>query len=97
MYTDDVLAWALAKNDRPAEAMRAAHRALRLGTEEAAFHYHAGMIARALGRQRVAERHLRRALALNPAFDVRQGPTARATLDTLENPRLARADERGAR
>jgi hypothetical protein len=46
---------------------------------------------------RIAERHLRRALALNPAFDVRQGPTARATLDTLENPRLARADERGAR
>ena len=97
VYTDDVLAWALAKNDRPAEAMRAAHRALRLGTEEAAFQYHAGMIARALGRPRAAERHLRRALALNPAFDVRQGPTARATLDALENPRLARADGREAR
>jgi tetratricopeptide (TPR) repeat protein len=97
VYTDDVLAWTLAKNGRPAEAMRAAHRALRLGTEEAAFHYHAGMIARALGRPRAAERHLRRALALNPAFDVRQSPTARATLDALENPRLARADGREAR
>src|SRR5262249_6118082 len=97
VYTDDVLAWALAKNDRPVEAMRAAHRALRLGTEEAAFHYHAGMIARALGRPRSAVRHLRRALALDPAFDVRQGPTARATLDALESPPLARADRRDAR
>jgi hypothetical protein len=84
-------------NDRPVETMRAAHRALRLGTEEAAFHYHAGMIARTLGRPRSALRHLRCALALDPAFDVRQGPTARATLDALESPRLARADRRDAR
>src|SRR5262249_17415332 len=97
VYTDDVLAWALAKNDRPVQAMRAAHRALRLGTEDAAFHYHAGMIAQALGRSRSAARHLGRALALDPAFDVRQGPIARAALDALEGQRLARADHRDVR
>jgi len=97
VYTDDVLAWALAKNGRPVQAIRAAHRAFRLGTEDAAFHYHAGMIAKALGRSRSAARHLRRALALDPAFDVRQGPIARAALDALEGQRLARADHRDVR
>lgn len=85
VYGDDVLAWTLYKNGRPAEAKRAATRALRLGTEDAAFHYHAGMIARALGQPRVAARHLERALALDPAFDVRQAPMARAALDAVRH------------
>ena len=55
----------------------------RSGTEDAAFHYHAGMIARALGQPRAASRHLARALALDPSFDVRQAPMARAALDAL--------------
>jgi len=85
VYGDDVLAWTLYKNGQPAEAKRAATRALRLGTEDAAFHYHAGMIARALGQPRVAARHLERALALDPAFDVRQAPMARAALDAVRH------------
>src|SRR5437762_2576146 len=70
-------------------AARAAHRALRLGTEDAMLHYHAGSIAAALGRNRIAARHLRRALALNPHFDLRQAPRARAALAALERPALA--------
>src|SRR5438445_2181279 len=89
IYTDDTLAWACYKNGRLAEAARAAHRALRLGTEDAMLHYHAGAIAAALGRDRIAARHLRRALALNPHFDLRQAPRARAALAALERPALA--------
>ena len=83
IHTDDALAWALYKNGRNADAKQASARALRLGTPDAALHYHAGMIAAALGRRAVAARHLHRALALNPAFDVRQAPIARSTLAEL--------------
>src|SRR6266516_4528964 len=89
IYTDDTLAWACYGNGRFAEAARAAHRALRLGTEDAMLHYHAGSIAAALARNRIAARHLRRALALNPHFDLRQAPRARAALAALERPALA--------
>src|SRR5438034_1335136 len=86
IYTDDTLAWACYRNGRFAEAARAAHRALRLGTEDAMLHYHTGAIAAALGRNRIAARHLRRALALNPHFDLRQAPRARAALAALVPP-----------
>src|SRR5262249_60200982 len=97
---DDVLAWTLYKNGHAAEAKRASTRALRLGTEDAAFHYHAGMIARALGQPRAASRHLARALALDPSFDVRQAPMARAALDSVRrapDSRLALALEGDSR
>ena len=100
VYGDDVLAWALYKNGRAAEAKRASTRALRLATEDAVFHYHAGIIARALGQPRAAARHLGRALALDPAFDVRQAPMARAALDAVRrspDTRLALALESDSR
>lgn len=90
--TSDALAWALHKNGRHAEAMRAAHRALRFGTAEASFAYHAGMIAAALGRHRRAERHLHKALAWNPYFDVRQAAVAHAALARLDGRRVARSE-----
>jgi tetratricopeptide (TPR) repeat protein len=84
VYTDDALAWALAANGRLVEAKRAMSRALRLGTEEAGFDFHAGMIAVRLGRTRTGARRLRRALALNPYFDAGQARMARTTLTGLE-------------
>ncbi|TMB49135.1 MAG: hypothetical protein E6J56_23800 [Deltaproteobacteria bacterium] len=45
---------------------------------------HAGLIAAAAGRRRRASRHLRRALALNPYFDLRQAAVARTTLAALD-------------
>ncbi len=90
VHTADALAWALHADGRFREAKRAAHRALRLGTEQASFHHHAGMIALALGRPRVAARHLRRALALDPTFDLRQAAVARAALAALDGRRVAR-------
>jgi tetratricopeptide (TPR) repeat protein len=93
IYTCDALAWALYANGRAREAMRASHRALRLGTEDALLHYHAGMIAVALGRSRRAARDLGRALAINPYFDLHQAEVARTTLAQLAPPtRLARRD-----
>src|SRR6185436_17859780 len=45
VYTDDALAWTLYKTGALGAAKRASSRALRLGTEEAAFHRHAEAIA----------------------------------------------------
>jgi tetratricopeptide (TPR) repeat protein len=66
VYTDDALAWTLYKRGDLGAAKRAASRALRLGTEEAAFHRHAEAIAVALDRPRAAARHARLARALEP-------------------------------
>ena len=68
IYTYDALAWVLYKNNQPAEAWDAATKALRLGTPEPSFHYHAGLIAQALGRTAEARKQLEKALAVNAQF-----------------------------
>jgi hypothetical protein len=62
----DMLAWALLEAGRASEARAMTERALRLGTRDAAFHYHAGLIARALNDEEGAGRHLREARDINP-------------------------------
>jgi len=64
----DALAWELYANGRDREALRYANRALRLGTRNALFVFHRGMIERALGRLRAARRDLSVALEINPHF-----------------------------
>jgi tetratricopeptide (TPR) repeat protein len=86
VYTYDALAWALCKNGRYEEAERAAAQAVRFGTPEPAFYYHAGMIANALGKKSAAVEHLERARALNLHFDVRQSEIAEATLHAAQTP-----------
>ncbi|HYO62162.1 MAG TPA: tetratricopeptide repeat protein [Pyrinomonadaceae bacterium] len=83
IYTCDTLAWALYKKGQFAEAKAAMDEALRLGTRDARLHYHAGMIARALGDAPAAAKHLRLALEINPAFDTLQADDARRTLAGL--------------
>lgn len=80
VYTYDALAWALYKNKQYEEARKASHEALKMGTPEALFYYHAGMIDRGLGDETAAKQHLDRALQLNSGFDIRQAAVARATL-----------------
>jgi len=80
VYTYDALAWVLYKQKRYEEAQRAMDRALKMGTPEPGFHYHAGMIAFALDRKPEAMKHLQRALALNPKFDTSQASIAEETL-----------------
>jgi tetratricopeptide (TPR) repeat protein len=58
VYGHDALAWALFKAGRLEEAYAAATAALRLETPDARIHYHAGLIAEALGRTAEAGEHL---------------------------------------
>lgn len=79
----DALAWALHAVGQDAKAIRYADSALRLGTRSAAFHYHRGVIAMALGRRTAARADLAAALDIDPYFSVLQAPRARALLAGL--------------
>jgi tetratricopeptide (TPR) repeat protein len=74
---DDVLAWALARNGRCAEALAYSKQALRLGTKDALKSFHRGMIERCLGHHATAKTWFARALDLNPHFSLLWAPTAR--------------------
>jgi tetratricopeptide (TPR) repeat protein len=74
---DDVLAWALARNGRCAEALHYSRRALRLGTLDATKFFHRGMIERCLGHADPARHWFRRALELNPHFSLLWATVAR--------------------
>jgi tetratricopeptide (TPR) repeat protein len=58
----DALGWALARSGRPDEGLRWARRALRLGSLDPGFRFHAGMTAIASGRPTEGRRHLELAL-----------------------------------
>jgi len=83
VYTYDALAWVLYKRERYEDAQQAIDRALKMGTPEPGFSYHAGMIAVALNRKLDAKKLLERALALNPKFDIGQAPIAAKALADL--------------
>ena len=73
---DDVLAWALARNGRCADALPHSQRALRLGTLDALKFFHRGMIERCLGNTVEARGWFDRALRLNPHFSLLWSPVA---------------------
>ncbi len=77
IHGDDVLAWALARNGRCEQALAYSKRSLRLGTRDASFAFHRGMIERCLGRTDEARTWFRRAVDLNPHFSLLWSPTAR--------------------
>jgi tetratricopeptide (TPR) repeat protein len=83
----DALGWALLAAGRPAEALRYADLALRLGTRSAQMHYHRGMILADLGKPAAARAELENALRINPYFSTRHAPIARATRDSLAGAR----------
>ncbi|NJK81226.1 MAG: tetratricopeptide repeat protein [Chloroflexaceae bacterium] len=83
IHAADVLAWALYQQGHYAEAWQYSQEALRLGTRDALFHFHAGMIAAALDDTAAAHHHLQQALAINPHFSVRYAPQATAQLEQL--------------
>ena len=74
---DDVLAWALTRNGRCADALPWSKRALRLGTRDGTKFFHRGMVERCLGHTAAARSWFRRALALNPHFSLLWAPVAR--------------------
>lgn len=81
--SDDALGWALTRAGRSEEGLRHARRALRLGSVDPTFHYHAGIAARDAGRPVLARRELREALGLNPSFSPFHARRARRALRTL--------------
>jgi tetratricopeptide (TPR) repeat protein len=80
----DVLAWALYKAGKPAEALAPMAEALRLGTQDAKLFFHAGMIHRALGQGDKAKDFLTRALSTNRQFHPLHAALAERTLKELE-------------
>jgi tetratricopeptide (TPR) repeat protein len=85
IYGADALAWALYQHGQYAEAWRYSQLALRLGTRDAAMHFHAGMIALALGDRAGARQLLDQALAINPYFSLRDAKQARQMLAELDS------------
>jgi tetratricopeptide (TPR) repeat protein len=79
----DALAWALYADGRPREALTYAKRSLALGTMNAAFLFHKGMIERDLGMTGAARADLARALHTNPNFSFLWAERARAALHQL--------------
>jgi tetratricopeptide (TPR) repeat protein len=84
IHVADALAWQLHAHGRHAEALVLADQALRLGTGNASFLYHRGMIHQALGHLAAARADLEQALATNPNFSslgARQASQALAGLE----------------
>ena len=81
VHAADAYAWALHVNGRSVEARPVAQQAQRLGTRNALFDYHRGMIEMAVGDLPAARRSLTSALDLNPHFSVLHAPRAQAALD----------------
>jgi len=79
----DAYAWALHAAGRDVEASAWSEKALALGTRNALFHFHAGMIDASLGDEAGARSHLTRALSINPHFNPVHAPAARAALAAL--------------
>jgi tetratricopeptide (TPR) repeat protein len=83
VYGYDLLAWALHKSGRDADALAPMRQALALGTRDAMLYFHAGMIARGAGNRALARARLETALSINPFWHPSQPATARAVLDSL--------------
>jgi tetratricopeptide (TPR) repeat protein len=83
VYTWDVLAWSLFKNDKLQDAAEAMSRALEQGTKDPQLFFHAGMIYERLGDFPKAKEYLQRALDINPHFHILYSSTATETLARL--------------
>jgi tetratricopeptide (TPR) repeat protein len=81
VLTSDAMSWILLKKGRVEEARKLSDEALKLGSPEALFHFHAGIIARQQGDAERARTELTRAIQLNPGFDFHLAQIARKLLE----------------
>ena len=79
----DALGWVLHRLGRDREASQRSREALRLGSHDPLFRYHAGAIAAALGDAVGARRDLELALKTDPGFSATGAVEARRILDSL--------------
>jgi tetratricopeptide (TPR) repeat protein len=83
IYTWDVLAWSLFKNDKLEEATEAIAHALQQRTNDPQLFFHAGMIYEKAGDSAKAKSYLQSALDINPHFHILYSGTASETLTRL--------------
>ena len=87
----DALAWALFHNGQLVEARQRAEEALRLGTLDPSYLYHAGMVAAAQSDDAAARSWLGQSLARNPMWSPLHAPRAAAALAELGSGPVATA------
>jgi tetratricopeptide (TPR) repeat protein len=81
----DAYSWALSAAGRDHAALRFSKLAMRLGSRDPGFLYHAGIVARRAGRQQQARAFLSRVVAQSPWFSPLYGPRAQRALKALSN------------
>lgn len=79
----DALGWALTRAGDPRGGLTYARQAVRLGTRDPSFLFHAGMTAKAAGRDADARRWLRKTLSGNPSFSPLHATAARKALAAI--------------
>jgi tetratricopeptide (TPR) repeat protein len=79
----DAYSWALSAAGRHRTALRFSHRAMRLGSLDPVFLYHAGIVSRRAGQPQRAEAFLSLLLERSPRFSPLHAPRARAALNRL--------------
>jgi pentatricopeptide repeat protein len=79
----DALGWALTRARNPRAGLAWGRRALRLGSKDPLFLFHAGISAARAGNRALARRCLAGSLALNPRFSPLYAPRARRALARL--------------
>jgi tetratricopeptide (TPR) repeat protein len=80
----DAYSWALSAAGRDAEAVRMSEQAMRLGSRDPSFLYHAGMVALRAGHPEGARAFLSLLVAQSPRFNPLYGPRARRALEGLQ-------------
>ncbi len=85
VHVADALAWALYANGHYRRASALSSEALRLGTRDALFLFHAGMIQLRLGNEPGARSLLQEAFDVDPYFSVRWSPVLRDILASLDD------------
>lgn len=87
VYTWDAFAWVLFKSGRVEEAKAASLKAVKRGTPEPLFYYHASKIADASGDQVAAREYSNKLNLLNPRFDFAKCEMASVAKSRMEKQR----------
>jgi tetratricopeptide (TPR) repeat protein len=90
VFVTTTLAWCYYKNGLYGDAKRTIAKAMAMGTPDAAIYFRAGMIAAKSGDRAAAQKHLARALSLNPQFHPREASAAAEMLASLSRPAASR-------
>ncbi len=72
----DILAWSYYKDGQYDKALATTEKSMRLGTQNAGFYYHLGMIQKALGNDTEGNANIEKAVAINPHFSILHAATA---------------------